>query len=347
MPRNLRFSVLTIPPANPTELAELAEATEAYGYDSLWLADERFHAEPYSALTYCATRTRRIGLGVCVTDPYSRHPALTAMAIATVDALSGGRAILGIGAGGSGFAQLGLHQIKPARALAEAIDLIRRLLRSETVTLDGEVVSFKHGKLDFAPVRADLPVYVASQNQLGLRLAGEVADGAIMQGCVNEAMLRFFDSEVQAGAVRGGRTRQDVDRVARIDVIIDADRRAALDAVRPNVATTLLFQKPKFASFVQAGLDIPASLRELIADIPPSRDREITLPIAQHIPDEWVDSFIIAGDVERVAEQVGNVMRHANHFMLRSIVSAGGHRVDVLRQFAEDVVPRVRQALSQ
>jgi hypothetical protein len=108
-----------------------------------------------------------------------------------------------------------------------------------------------------------------------------------------------------------------------------------------------LFQKPKFASFVQAGLDIPTSLRELIADIPPSRDREITVPIAKHIPDEWVDSFIIAGDVERVAEQVSSVLRHVNHFMLRPIVPPGSNRVDVLRQFAEDVLPRVRQALSQ
>jgi 5,10-methylenetetrahydromethanopterin reductase len=346
VPHNFRVSVLTIPPASPTELAELAEATEAYGYDALWLADERFHAEPYSALTYCATRTRRIGLGVCVTDPYSRHPALTAMAIGTLDALSEGRALLGIGAGGSGFAQLGLQQLKPARAMAEAIDLIRRLLRGETVMLDGEVVSFRHGKLDFPPVRADLPVYLASQNQLGLRLAGEVADGAIMQGCVNESMLRFFEREVQAGADRGRRTAQDLDLVARIDVIINPDRRAAVDAVRPNVATTLLFQKPNFASFVQAGLEIPADLREMIADIPPSRDRSVTLPIAKHIPDEWVDSFIIAGDVERVTEQVSSVLRHVNHFMLRPIVTEGGNRVDAVRQFAEEVLPRVRQTLS-
>jgi 5,10-methylenetetrahydromethanopterin reductase len=344
--QNFRVSVLTIPPANPFELDELAEATEAYGYDSLWLADERFHAEPYSVLSYCATRTRRIGLGVCVTDPYSRHPALTAMAIGTLDALSHGRAILGMGAGGSGFAQMGLQQTRPARAMAEAIDLIRRLLRGETVTLDGEVVHFKQGKLDFPTVRPDVPVYVASQNQLGLRLAGRIAEGAIMQGCVNESMLQFFEREVQDGADRSGRTGRDVDLVARIDVIIDPDRRVALDAVRPNVATTLLFQKPKFASFVQAGLEVPVALREMIAHIQPTRDRAITLPIAKHIPDEWVDCFIIAGDVDRVAERVARVLRYANHFMLRPIAAPGGNRVEFLRQFAEDVLPRVRQILS-
>jgi hypothetical protein len=137
-----------------------------------------------------------------------------------------------------------------------------------------------------------------------------------------------------------------VDLVARIDVIIDPDRRVALDAVRPNVATTLLFQKPKFASFVQAGLEVPVALREMIAHIQPTRDRAITLPIAKHIPDEWVDCFIIAGDVDRVAERVARVLRYANHFMLRPIVAPGGNRVEFLRQFAEDVLPRVRQILS-
>src|SRR5215211_2577335 len=126
MPPTFRVSVLTIPPTSASELAAFAAATEAYGYDALWLADERFHADPYAALTYCAAHTRRIDLGVCVTDPYSRHPALTAMAIGTLDELSGGRAILGIGAGGSGFAELGLEQTRPSRAMTEAIDLVRR-----------------------------------------------------------------------------------------------------------------------------------------------------------------------------------------------------------------------------
>jgi 5,10-methylenetetrahydromethanopterin reductase len=336
--------VLSIPPASPSELAALAEASEAFGYDALWLADERFHFDPYAALTYCATRTSRIGLGVCVTDPYSRHPALTAMAIGTLDHVSDGRTLLGIGAGGSGFAELGLARPKPARAMAEAIDLIRALLRGERVSIQGEVVQFQDGKLDFAPRRPDIPVYVASQNALGLRLAGQVADGAIMQGCVNEPMLRFFAAEVAAGRQRAGRPVDAVERVARIDVAIASDRRAALDAVRPNVAVTLLFQKPTFASFVQAGIEIPERLRRLIADIPPTRDPAVTRPIAEHIPDEWVDAFIIAGDPGRVAQQVADVLRHdIDHFLLRP-VAIGGDRIEPLRRFAQEVLPLVEES---
>jgi 5,10-methylenetetrahydromethanopterin reductase len=344
---NFRVSVLSIPPASPSELAALAEATEAFGYDALWLADERFHFDPYAALTYCATRTRRIGLGVCVTDPYSRHPALTAMAIGTLDHLSEGRALLGIGAGGAGFAELGLARPKPARAMAEAIDLIRALLRGERVTQQGEVVRFDNGKLDFPTYRSQIPVYIASQSALGLRIAGQVADGAIMQACLNEPMLRFFAAEVAAGRERARRPVDAVERVARIDVAIADDRRSALDAVRPNVAVTLLFQKPTFASFVQAGLEIPEQLLNLIADIPPTRDPAVTRPLAEHIPDAWVEAFIIAGDPQRVAEQVTDVLRHdIDHFLLRP-VAVDGDRVEALRRFAEDVLPLVRRQLEE
>src|SRR5512134_3441110 len=122
-----------LPAYEPARLADLAVLAESAGFDDFWLADERFFREVYACLTLCALRTRRIRLGPCVTDPYSRHPALTAMAIATLDEIAGGRALLGIGAGISGFAELGVVREKPARAIREAVTLIRRLLAGEEV----------------------------------------------------------------------------------------------------------------------------------------------------------------------------------------------------------------------
>src|SRR5512145_3535936 len=111
-------------PSRPVpEMAALAARAEALGYDDVWLADERFFREVYASLAAFAAGTTRVRLGRCVTDPYSRHPALTAMAIATLDELSGGRAVLGIGAGISGFAELGIRRERPSRALREAITL--------------------------------------------------------------------------------------------------------------------------------------------------------------------------------------------------------------------------------
>src|SRR6266487_6727777 len=124
----LRTGLLLLPTYDPDRLAALAELAEGTGYDDLWLADERFFREVYASLTLCALRTRRIRLGPCVTDPYSRHPALTAMAIATLDEIASGRAILGIGAGVSGLRELGIDGSRSATAMREAIGLIRRLL---------------------------------------------------------------------------------------------------------------------------------------------------------------------------------------------------------------------------
>ena len=113
------------------------------------------------------------------------------MAIATLDEISNRRAVLGVGAGVSGFRELGVDASRSAVAIREAIDLIRRLLAGETVTVKGREVNFQDGRLDFAPPRRDLPIYVASQRAGGCRVAGRLADGAIMQGALAEPLVRF------------------------------------------------------------------------------------------------------------------------------------------------------------
>src|SRR5438093_3166722 len=113
----LRTGLLLLPSRPASELSDLAARAEALGYDDFWLADERFFREVYALLALAATRTRRIRLGPCVTDPFSRHPALTTMAIATLDEISGGRAILVFGAGVDCFREVGVT----ARQLDDAI----------------------------------------------------------------------------------------------------------------------------------------------------------------------------------------------------------------------------------
>src|SRR3977135_1195674 len=107
-----------VPIAQMVEQAKLAEAS---GYDTLWGPDQRFYREVYSTLAVLAQNTTRVKLGTCVTDPFARHPALTAMAIATLDEISNQSAIVGIGAGISGFPELGIVRKKPAAAIREMI----------------------------------------------------------------------------------------------------------------------------------------------------------------------------------------------------------------------------------
>src|SRR5205823_306716 len=147
----------------------------------------------------------------------------------TVDEIAGGRAMLGIGAGISGFAELGIGREKPARAIREAVTLIRRLLAGETVEIHGEVVRFADGRLDFAPPRADVPIHVASNGPLGQRAAGAVADGAIMEGCGNAPEARALAAAVAAGAQETGRHATAVQLVARLNACIGPDGKGARD----------------------------------------------------------------------------------------------------------------------
>src|SRR5215510_4202692 len=129
----MRIGLLMLGDAPVQVMLERARRAEAVGYDTVWVADERFYREVYSCLTHFAGHTSKVLLGPCVTDPYSRHPALTAMVIATLDEISGGRAILGIGAGISGFAELRISRRMPARAIREMIEVVQALLQGESV----------------------------------------------------------------------------------------------------------------------------------------------------------------------------------------------------------------------
>ena len=109
----MRLELLMLGDVLVAQLVERARLAEASGFDAVWLADERFYRDVYTSLAPVALATSRVQLGPCVTDPFARHPALTAMAIATLDEVSRGRAVLGIGAGVSGFAELGIQPHKP------------------------------------------------------------------------------------------------------------------------------------------------------------------------------------------------------------------------------------------
>ncbi|MBI1845703.1 MAG: LLM class flavin-dependent oxidoreductase [Candidatus Rokubacteria bacterium] len=340
----MRTGLLVLPSRPARELADLAAHAEALGYDDFWVADERFFREVYSVLTLAATRTTRMRLGPCVTDPFSRHPALTAMAIATLDDVSGGRAVLGIGAGVSGFRELGLGAEGSATAIREGVEVIRRLLAGERVTFAGKRVSLVGGALDFAPPRADLPVYVASQREAGCRVAGRLADGAIMQGCVARPLLRFFREAVAQGARRAARSPERVELVARLNVCIADDRKAARDLMRPGIVRSLVAQRPDFFTFHMAGGVVSHALREQVLRLPYTHDPAPLMAVAPLVPDELVDAVTLTGPPAVVASEVVRLAAGGiGQVMILAVGPDGGR--STIERFQTEVMPRVREAL--
>ena len=164
---------------SPDDVAEFARAADDLGYHSIWMA-EAWSLDAFMILTSLVPHTRRIGLGTSIVNVYSRTPALIGQSVATLDALSGGRAILGLGASGPQVIE-GWHGVpyrQPLQRTRETIDIVRTILRRERLVYDGEVFKLGMGlKLINHPVRPAVPIVIASLGPRNVELTAEVADG--------------------------------------------------------------------------------------------------------------------------------------------------------------------------
>jgi 5,10-methylenetetrahydromethanopterin reductase len=342
----LILELLLLGDAPVARLIERAKLAEATGYAAVWLADERFFREVYTCLGQFAAHTSRLLLGPCVTDPYARHPALTAMAIATLDEISGGRAILGFGAGISGFAELGIERRKPARAIRESIQLIRALLRGETVDFDGQVIVFNDGRLSFPPRRPGLPIYVASNAPLGQRVAAELADGAIMEACASVPEVSAFRAAISAGALKAGRDPQAVRVIARLNTCIASDGRVARDAVRPAVARYLGAGRLRSRTAAAQGLALPAEAVAGVAGAPYAAGVTPYLRLLPLITDRHIDAFALAGTVEEVAAHaIALCAAGADAIIARPFAPEGGTVEETIVKLGSEIWPRVTAAI--
>ena len=321
------------------DMVALAEAGERLGYGQLWVANEKFFHDMYVTAGVVAERTVRPAIGTFVADPYTHHPALTAMAAATLDEVSGGRAMIGIGAGGTGFPEMGLARLMPAQAIKEAVILIRRLLGGGRVDFHGEVVHFNDGQLNIE-ARHDIPLIVASRGDLVLQIAGEVADRVMIATYAEPEGLDHAKAMIAMGAERAGRSLADIPLISRIDTCIDDDRRAAFNAVKPGIGVVLWTSYPDRKFVERVGLQVPDELEAIIAE----RDYNLMEENAHLIPDEFVDKFAWAGSAADVAAKVAAVIvGGVTGLTIMPLPAAGSTRIEVARAFAEDVVPRARE----
>jgi 5,10-methylenetetrahydromethanopterin reductase len=332
----MRLQLLMLPDLPAVQLAERARLAETSGFDAVWVADERFYREVYAVLTRLALATTRVRLGPCVTDPFSRHPALTAMAIATLDEIAQGRAVLGLGAGVSGFAELGIRPAKAPRAIREAVALVRALWRGERVDVAGETVSFHDGRLDFAPIRAEIPIHVASNGRLGQRAAGAVADGAIMEACGSVAEAAAFRAEVEHGAVAAGRDPRAVRLVARLNACVAGDGGRARDIVRPSVARYLGRGALRLATAAAQNLLLPPEATAPMANAPYGDGVKPYLPLLPLISDRHVDALTLAGTRDEVAAHVVALRRAGiDTIIIRPLAGPGVAAEDTIVAFGE------------
>ncbi len=338
-----RFGVGLVGDQPADRLASLAREIEDLGFDDIWIADERFFRDPYASIAWVASVTRRVSIGTLVTDPYTRHPALTATAIATVDEMSHGRAMLGIGAGSSGLAELGIQRVKPAVALREAIQVIRRLLRGERVEFDGQVVKFGGGKMDF-PARPDLPIVVAARGPRILEVGGELADRVVIGTFASEPGIRYGQERIRRGAARAGWDPSTIGTTTWLYVSISEDRAVARNRVKRGIAVAVWGSRPILD---EVGISLPPALWEFMAKTIYSLSPEVIDRAADLIPDDFVDHMAVAGTAEDVARRIREILAlGVDSVAIWPFPEEEGRIETVFRPFATEVMPRVLDALA-
>ncbi len=309
----MEYGLLLLGEHDPGSVVRLAHLAEEAGFEDLWFADEKFFRDPFVSLTHLARHTSRIRLGTCVTDPFTRHPALLAMAMATLDEVSGGRAVLGLGAGFSGLEAMGVERTRAVRSMRQAIEAIRRLWAGETISMDDDAFVLRNLNLNFT-ARPDIPILLASSSPFMLRLAGEVADEVMLGDLGSSEVLHPALAEVRHGAERSGRSIDGMRRIARLNVVLTDDMEAARDVIRPWILAFLWHAYPDWSKLFDYTPDWDERLkplRDFIAargDKPRNvGDRQQVLQFAPLLPERLVRRYALLGRPEEVAEQIAEI----------------------------------------
>jgi F420-dependent oxidoreductase-like protein len=298
----------------PPDLLESVLEAERLGFDSVWTA-EAYGSDALTPLAWVGAHTSRMRLGTAICQMPARTPTATAMAAMTLDHLSGGRFILGLGASGPQVVEgwYGQPYPRPLARTREYVDIVRRVVaRQEPVDVSGEFFTLpqpggaglgKPLKSTIHPLRPDLPVYLGAEGPKNIALAAEIADGWI-------AMLytpkedAWYRARLAEGFARPGarRTAEDFEVVALLPVVIHPDVETAADMIRPFIALYAGGMGARGANFhfeaiARAGFEAEAiKIQELY--LAGNKAEAIAA-----VPTKMVEELALVGPLEKVRDE--------------------------------------------
>lgn len=278
----MRTGVWLFPDAPSAALLDAGSAAEAGGLTEFWLGDEGPARDPFAVLAALATRTERLVLGVGVTNPYLRHPAVTATTMATVHELSGGRGVLGLGPGGHlALGPVGLAPRDHLTACRRAMDVMRGVLEGREV--EG------YSPPQHAMTAPDLPIVVGARGERFNRWASEVADGVFLAGIAPSLLPTVI---AWAQSVR------PVALSLYVSTLLDE---RTLDATRPRMIHA--FSNGPDELLARAGID-----RRAAQEAATALSGGDESPAARMMTDERIDLVLARGE-RRVREVLSALIR--------------------------------------
>jgi len=246
---------------------EYCKLAEEKGFHSVWQGQSRMARDSIVPLTAIATVTRRLKLGSGVIHTWTRNPAMIAVIFSTLDEISRGRALLGIGALWEPMAsKIGIERKTPLLAVREYVQVLQRLFKMETVTFHGEHVNLTEIRLERSTNY--IPVYVGATGFKMIELAGEVADGVLLNYMVSPEYNKNAMKHLKEGARKAGRSLDAIDRPQLVACSLNEDSQKAIDAARPMV-TEYLGIEPHIMKMSGVGENLVNEIRETLGGWPP------------------------------------------------------------------------------
>lgn len=255
---------------------QYAQYAEKRGFEAVWQAESRLVRDAIVPMAAFAAVTERIKVGSGVINNWTRNIGLLAATYLTLDDLAPGRIICGIGAWWDPLAQnVGITRRRPLKAMRETVEVMRRLLAMENVTFHGDFHRVSGIELDVVHGRReprDVPIYIGATGPRMMQLAGEIADGVVLNYCVSPDYNDMAMEQLEKGAKKAGRTLDEIDRPQLVVCSVDHDRERAREGARGLLAQYLAQQphiakasgvKSKVVEKIQSILGWPATKEQI------------------------------------------------------------------------------------
>jgi alkanesulfonate monooxygenase SsuD/methylene tetrahydromethanopterin reductase-like flavin-dependent oxidoreductase (luciferase family) len=343
----IRFGCFLPIPATPVErLLRIAQVNEEAGFDSIWTPDHLLFMPPgivpeaWSLLAATAAVTEKAVLGTCVSDPHRYHPAVLAQKVATVDRISGGRAILGLGAGEAmNLEPFGINWKNPVSKLIEAVTIMRKLWAGDVLNYEGKFWKLGDAFLQINPVKGTVPIYFGANSPRTLRLTGEIADGWLSIP-LSPRLYKERLKLVEEGAEKAGKSLDDIDTGVYLYTSITEkteDAHKQLETIKSQVIPS-----PELLREGGYHIELPEELQSLsyFKAFPDTEWIEKFLRFGELIPMEAVIEFSVAGTMEDCITKIDEYIKAgAKHFLL---INIGPDPRQVVELYSREIIPRFR-----
>jgi len=305
---------------------------ESQGFEAVWQAESRLVRDAIVPMAAYAAVTERIKVGSAVINNWSRNIGLLAATFLTLDDLAPNRIICGIGAWWDPLARnVGIERKKPLTAMRETVTILRRLLNMERVTFDGEFIHVHGIELDVVHGRREpraVPIMIGATGDQMLELAGEIADGVVLNYCVPPEHNDHAMQLLEKGAQKSGRKLEEIDRPQLIVCSVDEDHDKAIEASK-MLLCQYLAQQPHIAKASSVSQNVVTEIQSVLG-WPATKEQ---IEKAKHlVPDELVNRITASGTPDEACAKVQEYVRRGCTSPI--LYSAGGNMKLLIDTFA-------------